>query len=346
MSRIKPTIESTSSEFEERGCENERASDCFEPITKLLKLCGSFSDRPVKNGKRVWTCHYVYCFVVQLLMFGMMVRYMTVFRHGISQLYKTVGLIGYLYYYAIVTTYSMTNLYSNCNHLSIFLNGIDKYCHQYGMCFNITKRKHVHRKIVVTSSLIIVVSALIGIPFIIVSYEGQDVLITANFSPFDREEGLVFILAVAVIGSTSPLYILILASNLIYLLVSLHILTREFKTISHKLKQSLAENQPINLDTLRQQHEDIIGLVNTGNPMFRHVAAISYAYGIPISCVMLYGTTVEKLNITDTMAMISVVICAVVGMFAITFIGANLNDAVSFINVEFTQPYGSSTFSF
>jgi hypothetical protein len=61
---------------------------------------------------------------------------------------------------------------------------------------------------------------------------------------------------------------------------------------------------------------------------------------------MLYGTTVEKLNITDTMAMISVVICAVVGMFAITFIGANLNDAVSFINVEFTQPYGSSTFSF
>jgi hypothetical protein len=214
------------------------------------------------------------------------------------------------------------------------------------MCFNITKRKHVHRKIVVTSSLIIVVSALIGIPFIIVSYEGQDVLITANFSPFDREEGLVFILAVAVIGSTSPLYILILASNLIYLLVSLHILTREFKTISHKLKQSIAENQPINLDTLRQQHEDIIGLVNTGNPMFRHVAAISYAYGIPISCVMLYGTTVEKLNITDTMAMISVVICAVVGMFAITFIGANLNDAVSFINVEFTQPYGSSTFSF
>jgi hypothetical protein len=83
------------------------------------------------------------------------------------------------------------------------------------MCFNITKRKHVHRKIVVTSSLIIVVSALIGIPFIIVSYEGQDVLIMANFSPFDREEGLVFILAVAVIGSTSPLYILILASNLI-----------------------------------------------------------------------------------------------------------------------------------
>lgn len=346
MFRVRPKIESTSSEFEEKGCDNERASDCFEPITKLLKFCGSFSDRPVKNGKHVWTCHYVYCFAIQLLMAGLTVRYMTVFRHGISQLYKTVGLIGFLYYYIIVTAYSMTNFYSNCKHLLLFLNGIDKYCHQYGMCFNITKRKHVHRKIVVTSSGIIVVTSVIGIAFFIVSFEGEDGLIAANFSPFDREEGLVFILAVAVIGSTSPLYILILTSNFIYLLASLHILTREFKTISQKLKQSLAENQPINLDTLRQQHEDLIGLVTTGNAMFRHVAGISYAYGIPICCVMLYGITVEKLNMSDIMAMVSVVVLAVVGMFAITFIGANLNDAVSFINVEFTQPYGLSMFLF
>jgi len=117
MIRVKPansSFKSISAESEERQqFKNvEKASDIYDPLTKFFKLCGSYSSRSIKNGKLMCSGHFVYCLLIQLIVLVTCLKYFSVFRSNTSQVYKTTGLISFLYFYVTVTVYSIVCFYS------------------------------------------------------------------------------------------------------------------------------------------------------------------------------------------------------------------------------------------
>lgn len=336
MIRVKPvnsSFQSISAESKERQqFKNvEKASDIYDPITKVLKLCGSYSSRSTKTGKFMCNGHFIYCLVIQLIVLVTCLKYFSVFRSNNNQVYTTTGLIGFLYFYITVTVYSIVCFYSNFRFLAQFYTEVDRYGVKYnGMDLDISKTRKMLSRIVGGISAFLVISVLGGTVWLILYMKEKNLLITSNFTPFDEEEGTILIIVGLVMAVCSLLYHLIFDSNILFLLANVHILKHEFQHVRKKIQNIISNNQLENIEHLRHQHGCICNLVETGNKMFRHVAGITYAYGIPIVCLMLYGMTSKSLNIADLLAMATALAVSVIGMFIITFSGANLNEAVSF----------------
>jgi hypothetical protein len=114
-----------------------------------------------------------------------------------------------------------------------------------------------------------------------------------------------------------------------FLLTTLHIIKGEFQHVWRTIHENINNKQLDNLEQLRLQHHNLTVIVETGNQMFRHVAGITYGYGIPIVCLIFYGVTTSKFDIADVFVMSSMLATAVIEMFITTFMGADLNDKVS-----------------
>ena len=115
-----------------------------------------------------------------------------------------------------------------------------------------------------------------------------------------------------------------------FLLTTLHIIKGEFQHVWRTIRENINNKQLDNLEQLRlQHHHNLIVIVETGNQMFRHVVGITYGYGIPIACLILYGVTTSRFDIADVFAMSSMLATAVIEIFITTFMGADLNDKVS-----------------
>lgn len=335
MISVKPansSFKSISAESEERQqFKNvEKASDIYDPLTKFLKLCGSYSSRSTKTGKCLCSSHFVYCLVIQLIVLVTSLKYFSVFRSNSNQVYKTTGLIGVLYFYITVTVYSILCFYSNFRFLAPFYTEVDRYGAKHGIDLDISKTRKMLSRIVGGISTFLVISVLGGTVWMLFYIKGKNLLIISNFTPFDEEEGTVLIIAGLLMGVCSLFYHLIFDSNILFLLTNVHILKHEFQHVRKQIQNIIRNNQLENIEHFRLQHEHITHLVETGNQMFRHVAGITYAYGIPIVCLMLYGMMTKSLDIADLLAMATALAISVIGMFIITFSGANLNEAVSF----------------
>ena len=335
MIRVKPAnspLKSISEESEERQLSKnvEKASDMYDPLTKFLKLCGSYSSRSIKTGKLMCSGHFVYCLVIQLIVLVTCLKYFNVFRSNSNPVYKTTGLIGFLYFYVTVIVFSIVCFYSNFRFLAPFYTEVDRYGAKHGIDLDISKIRKMLSRIVGGISTFLVISVLGGTVWMIYYIKGKNLLITSSLTPFDEEEGIVLIIAGLVMGVCTLFYHLIFDSNILFLLTNVHILKHEFQHVRKKIQNIINNNQLENIEHLRLQHEHITHLVETGNQMFRHVAGITYAYGIPIVCLMLYGMMTKSLDIADLIPMATALALSVIGMFIITFSGANLNEAVSF----------------
>lgn len=328
MIRVRPEVVNTSGQEEaHKNNENEKVSDMYESITTLFKICGSYSAHSGKNSKAVCNGHFIYCIILQLIVLIISSRYFTVFRHG-DQLYKTIGLVTFSYYYVIMVFLSFVCFYSNYKYLSLFYVTVDKYYNKYGLFLDISKTKTWLRRIVVATLIIVFLSTFTAIAVIYFHVE-RSLLIKSLYTPFDEVEGFAFLIVSVVMGIIGVFYHTIMYSNVMFLLTTLHLIKGEFQHVWIIIHDNINNKQLDNLEHLRLQHHKLTEIVEIGNLMFCHVAGTTYGYGIPIVCLMLYGVTTHRFDIADVFAMSSILATAVIEMFITTFMGADLNEKVS-----------------
>jgi hypothetical protein len=58
------------------------------------------------------------------------------------------------------------------------------------------------------------------------------------------------------------------------------------------------------LEDIRQQHQSIVNLLSSVNPILQHVVGGFYAMGIPIICCMLHGLSSGTISLDDLYRMI------------------------------------------
>ncbi|CAC5398561.1 unnamed protein product [Mytilus coruscus] len=309
-----------------KDIEEEKASDLYKPLIRFLEVCGSYSKRQKKGRKCVFTIHFAYCIVVQVLVFVMSARYLTVFRNGSSQLYKTIGLIAYFYYYANLTVFSFIYFYSNCKYLPTFLSTINKYNVDFGVSFKIShKRKTIRRILLIVCAIL--VSYTILVIWSVLYLELKGLLVTSNLAPFDESNGITFYIATITFGVFGMLFNGITISNTTILLLNASLLKQEFKNVTRRIRDIIKVQQLDKLENVRLQHECIVELVKVGNLMFSHIGGMAYVYGIPMVCLTLYGATTRSLDAVDISAMAGFMMGVVIVMFVITFMGAHMCQA-------------------
>lgn len=329
MIRIRPEVVNTSGQEEaHKNNENEKASDMYDSMTTLFKICGSYSTQSGKTSKTVCTGHFIYCIILQLIVLIISARYFTVFRHG-DQFYKTIGLLAFSYYYVMMALLSFVCFHSNYKFLSMFYVAVDKYYNKYGLFLDVSKTKTWLRRIVVATLILIVLSTFIAIVVIYFHVDRNALLIKSIYTPFDEEEGYAFLIASIVSGIIGAFYHIIALSNFMFLLTTVHIIKGEFQHIWRTIRDNINNKQLDNLEQLRLQHHNLTEIVENGNQIFRPVAGIIYGYGIPMICLLLYGVTTSRFDIADVLAMSSMLAIAIMEMFITTFMGADLNDKVS-----------------
>ncbi|XP_063425774.1 uncharacterized protein LOC134709545 [Mytilus trossulus] len=79
------------------------------------------------------------------------------------------------------------------------------------------------------------------------------------------------------------------------------------------------------MEDIRQQHQVIVNILSSVNPVLRHIAGGFYAMGTPVICFMIYGISSGNLLWEDGFKMIGTIVINLVAMFAITFKGASIN---------------------
>lgn len=334
ITRIKPlhdpSVQSTGMDGTKKEIEEERASDAFKPLIRFLEIFGSYSQRQKRGRKYAFKIHFTYCILVQVLIFVLSARYLTVFRNDSRQLYKTIGLIAYLYYYANVTVFSFIYFYSNCKYLQTFLSTLNKYNVDYGVSFNISHKRKVIRRILLIICGLLLIYALIFI-WSVLYLELKGLLVSSNFTPFDQSNGITFYIATITFGLLGILHNGIAISNTVLLLLNTSLLKQEFKNVTRWIRDIINVQQLDDLESLRLQHECIVELVKVGNLMFRHIGGMTYVYGIPMICLTLYGATMRSLDTVDICALAGVMMVVVIVMFIITFMGAYMCQAVSIL---------------
>ena len=80
MIRVRPEVVNSSGQEEtQKHQKNEKASNMYESITTLFKICGSYSVQSGKTSKAVCNGHFIYCIIFQLIVLIISARYFTVF---------------------------------------------------------------------------------------------------------------------------------------------------------------------------------------------------------------------------------------------------------------------------
>lgn len=308
---------------------SKRASIIYNPIINLWKICGSYSPKGTQNENLV---HLIYCVLVQFIVLAFSVRYLAVFRYESHKIYEIVGILAYIWHYFINTISSIGYLKLNSTYMEGFCESFDSYHKTFGLTCNIRSAYTIICRLAIATPIVSIAYLLcFYIVYLVRRDDVRNLLISSNFTPFENETGITFIIVLVIFSIFAFLFNMVIFSNILFLLVSLHIFKLEFKRLNLKIQEIIKENQLESLEMLRLQHENLIGVLNKGNQIFRYLALTVYLYGIPIACLMLYGATSNRFDIADIIAMVCTLTGAVFGMFLITFMGALLNDAVSII---------------
>ena len=306
-----------------------KASDIYRPILSILRFIGSFYFCSTKSEFTLNRALQIFCYFVQLIVVSGTIRYLSVFRTATNEMYEMVGLVAFTWYYLCETSSSIGLLYLNNKHIKTVCNSIDKYWEKYGMETNVHKTCKLVRMLSIFSVIFSIIYQVMFVSSYLINDAHNSSLVSSLFTPFEEERGATYIIVFVIITVVNILYHEIIFSNILFVLINMYIFTTEFKGIRNKVRCAIEENNLKKLTQLRIQHQHIASVQDTANLIFRFTVLNVYCFGLPIVCLMLYGATSQSFESADVIAMLSTLIGAVIGMFVLTFMGAQLNQTVS-----------------
>lgn len=316
-----------------------KVSTMFTSVLTVMKISGAVLSTDRYCGSKVkYMLHVIFCCIMQLIPIFNAFRFIGAFLSATGELKYHIGIFSFVWFFFLIEYMAIMFLYSS-KQLMTFLVTFDEYQCEYGIHF---KRKK-YKRIIDVITIVFFVEVLITNGLISASFSfnwiNRSSLYGMFLWPLQNSTGSTLYFASVMYGILMIEPMVICSSVFLFYFFVLQCIKKEFEHISIRLVQLRKRPTTISteMEDIRQQHQVIVNILSSVNPVLRHIAGGFYAMGTPVICFMIYGISSGTLLWEDGFKMIGTIVINLVAMFAITFKGASINSMVSTTRNYFPQ---------
>lgn len=316
----------------------ENVSTVFFLLLTVMKICGILfihADGNCKIRREILIVHVIYCFIIQTIAFLNALRYILAFVSEGTRWQYHIVVLSFAWFYFVIVYFGIMCLFC-CKHMTKFFKLFHQYQIDHGIHFDIQKYKRNIRIIAIVLFVEITISS-IGMPVIIIlGWIPAESPYGMMLWPMHTASGSLLIIAAVSYAMVSVFAYTSCLLMVMFFFFVLACIKKELQYISSSL-EDLRHKEVMNITTgledIRQQHQSIVNLLSSVNPILRHVVGGFYAMGIPTICCMLYGLSSGTILLDDLYRMIFTILGNIVGMFVLTFKGADINSEVCLLTL-------------
>jgi hypothetical protein len=323
---------------EDANKNDENVSTVFSLLLTVMKICGILfihADGNCKTRREILIVHVVYCLSIQTIAFLNALRYILVFVSEGTRWQCHIAVLSFAWFYFVIVYFGIMCLFC-CKHMTKFFTSFGQYHIDHGIHFDIKKYKRNIRIMAIVLFVEITIAS-IGLPGTIIFGEiPAESLYGMILWPMHTASGSLLIIAGVSYAVVSLFALTSCLSMVMFYLFVLACIKKELQYISSSLadlRHKEVRNITTGLEDIRQQHQSIVNLLSSVNPILQHVVGGFYVMGIPIICCMLHGLSSGTISLDDLYRMIFTILGNIVGMFVLTFKGADINSEVCILTL-------------
>ncbi|XP_067669182.1 uncharacterized protein [Haliotis asinina] len=296
---------------------------CFKPLMKLLNCTGMHM--PLQRGKasNALSIAYSVCFYVWV---GLASVRFIFFTRDIDTVGKWITLLSYCGFHMTSVYYSSATCFSFNKHLPNLFKEFDCYRETYGSAIDNAKIRRVV-KVLMCLVLSIGIFNLFTVYLTIFDSVNDQALYLIPLGYIQEDYRLTFKLAHFIY-----LWLLILQVNAVlgFFMICTFCISKEYSRLHAVIKHTFGTKggdvpSTNAIDRIRRQFEDICGLVETANDIFKHMTGSCYVASIPVVCLMLYGFIQNDLMREDHIMLIESILVSLTIVAALTLTSVVLN---------------------
>ncbi|XP_076096737.1 uncharacterized protein LOC143067391 [Mytilus galloprovincialis] len=304
-----------------------KVSTMFTSVLTVMKISGAVLSTDRYCGNKVkYMLHVIFCCIMQLIPIFNAFRFIGAFLSATGELKYHIGIFSFVWFFFLIEYMAIMFLYSS-KQLMTFLVTFDEYQCEYGIHFKRKKYKHIIDVITIVFFVeVLITNGLISASFSF-NWINRSSLYGMFLWPLQNSTGSTLYFASVMYGILMIEPMVICSSVFLFYFFVLQCIKKEFEHISIRLVQLRKRPTTISteMEDIRQQHQVIVNILSSVNPVLRHIAGGFYAMGTPVICFMIYGISSGTLLWEDGFKMIGTIVINLVAMFAITFKGASIN---------------------
>ncbi|XP_067668271.1 uncharacterized protein [Haliotis asinina] len=313
---------------------------CFKPLMKFLDCIGMHM--PLQRGKISNGLSVVYsvCFYVFMCLGN--VRFF-LFTSSIDTVGKWTAVLSYCGFHVACAYYVSATCVSINKHLPNLFKEFECYRETYGSAIDNAKIRRMV-KVLMCLVLSIGIFNFFTVYLTIFDSVNDQALYLIPLGYIQEDYRLIFKLA-----HTIYLWLLILQVNAIlgFFMICTFCISKEYSRLHAVIKHTFGTkggDVPSTnvIDRIRRQFEDICGLVETANDVFKHVIGSCFIASIPVVCLMLYGFIQNDLMREEYLVLIEcmIVLLTIVAVLTLTSVVLNFKahaGLTGLLKIEFSR---------